>query len=380
MRDLITCPHCSNEFPASAVFTHQLEEERKKIRKEQEDIVRKKIDNEVKSKLEDSKNEKEELTKQNESLQSQLLETNKLLRELKNQLTQKNIEMEKRLAEEEDKIRIQEKQKSDEMNRFKLLEYEKKIQDISKVNEELKRKLEQGSQQAQGEVLEEFLENTLKSVFIFDRIEPVPKGVKGADIVQVVNNKYGNSAGKIIWEFKRTKAWSNDWVVKLKSDKRAVNAEIAVLVTNILPSTIKGFGYHEGVWLVGYESIVGAATALRTVLLEKAIAKSASTNTEEKKDALFEYIHSAEFKNRVEAISESFRARKEEIDFEKRWFTKKWAKEEKTINMLLTNNSRLRGELEAIVGGDFNDVKEAELISLDGHTEGTEVIVEDRLL
>jgi Uncharacterized protein conserved in bacteria (DUF2130) len=46
-----------------------------------------------------------------------------------------------------------------------------------------KRKLEHGSQQAQGEVLEIQLEELLRGAFPLDQIEAVPKGMNGADIV-----------------------------------------------------------------------------------------------------------------------------------------------------------------------------------------------------
>ena len=67
-----------------------------------------------------------------------------------------------------------------------LLEKEKQLADALKVNEELKRKLQQGSQQTQGEVLELALENTLKTQFPHDEISAVGKGVRGADILQKV--------------------------------------------------------------------------------------------------------------------------------------------------------------------------------------------------
>src|SRR6266403_1835673 len=57
---------------------------------------------------------------------------------------------------------------------------------MQKTIEELKRKAEQGSQQLQGEVLELQLESLLAAKFPHDRIEPVPKGEHGGDILQRV--------------------------------------------------------------------------------------------------------------------------------------------------------------------------------------------------
>ncbi|QQS44189.1 DUF2130 domain-containing protein [Candidatus Roizmanbacteria bacterium] len=77
-----------------------------------------------------------------------------------------------------------------------MLEQDKKLSDVLKANEELRRKLEQGSQQMQGEILELALEELLQKEFPFDEIKEVPKGVNGADIIQIVRNRAGKSAGR----------------------------------------------------------------------------------------------------------------------------------------------------------------------------------------
>jgi hypothetical protein len=128
-----------------------------------------------------------------------------------------------------------------------------------------------------------------------------------------------------------------------------------------MPEGIKNFGYYQGVWVCNYESIIGIATSVRTLLISVAAAKSSTNNKEDKKDALFEYVQSTEFKNRVEAISEAFRSRQDEIDIEKRWFVKKWAREEKTIRNLIDTNQVLRGELESIIGKDIGSDRDLEL-------------------
>src|SRR5262249_57731053 len=116
--------------------------------------------------------------------------------------------------------------RADDEYRLRLAEKEKQIQDAKKANEELKRKLEQGSQQTQGEVLELQLEDMLRSAFPMDHIEPVPKGVSGADVIHRVLGRSGRECGIIVWESKRTKAWSDGWLQKLKDDQRRLTAEV----------------------------------------------------------------------------------------------------------------------------------------------------------
>ena len=55
--------------------------------------------------------------------------------------------------------------------------------------EDAKRRSELGSQELQGEVLELDIQAALEQQFPQDRIEPVVKGARGADIIQAVRNE-----------------------------------------------------------------------------------------------------------------------------------------------------------------------------------------------
>jgi len=88
--------------------------------------------------------------------------------------------------------------KATEENKYIIAQLEKKLNDAGKANEEMKRKLDQGSQQTQGEVLELELEKVLKTEFFQDEIIPVPKGINGADVIQKVFDRSGRFCGQII--------------------------------------------------------------------------------------------------------------------------------------------------------------------------------------
>jgi hypothetical protein len=55
-------------------------------------------------------------------------------------------------------------------------------------------------------------------------------------------NSSGKECGKIIYESKRTKTWNNNWLEKLKTDKRSRGADIAILVTQVFPKDMERFG------------------------------------------------------------------------------------------------------------------------------------------
>ncbi len=369
MNDKILCPYCKKQIPLTQALSHQLQEkykvfykkrlqeEKTKIEEELKKQLTKKIQEDTELKFKDKSNEAEELKKQNKAFQEQLLDLNKLIRQLRNENQNARVELEKKLAKEQERIRDEEKKRLNEEYGFKISEKEKKLTDALKVNAELKRKLEQGSQQTQGEVLELEMENMLKAEFPSDEIRSVPKGTRGADIIQIVNNNQGKSCGKIIWESKRTKTWSDSWISKLKEDQRQIHAELAVLISNILPEKIKGFGLINGIWIGSYESIIGLACALRSNLLEIALVKQASIGKKGKMEVLYNYLRGTDFKHRVEAIVESFTFMQEDIEKERRWFNAKWAKQERNIRKVIDNTSGMHGDLQSIMGRALEEIK-----------------------
>ncbi|MBI3887851.1 DUF2130 domain-containing protein, partial [Candidatus Microgenomates bacterium] len=149
--------------------------------------------------IKDKTNESEELKKQNRALQEQLLELNKTLRQMQRSFDEKELENAKKIAQEEQKIREEAKLKAEEEHKLKEAEKDKKISDLMKDLEETQRRLQQGSQQTQGEVQELILEEFLKKEFPNDEIVPVAKGVRGGDVLQSVFDKTGRQCGRILW-------------------------------------------------------------------------------------------------------------------------------------------------------------------------------------
>jgi len=392
MQDSITCPNCKKQIPLTEAITHQIdekykseladvkqkaeeerqrlisfskkriEEEKLKSREEATKELREKLKDELELQIKNTEEESKELKEQKKQLQDQLLEMNKLMRKLQDENREKELEMQKKFNEDQDKLRKEEQKRIEEQYKLKMLEQEKKMSDVLKANEDLRRKLEQGSQQMQGEILELALEELLQKEFPFDEIREVPKGVNGADIIQIVRNRGGKVCGTIIWETKRTKNWSNQWIPKLKTDQRKVKAEIAVLVSEIVPDTIDHFGLSDGVWVCRYEYIIGVAGALRSQLLEIASVRSSQKGQEGKMEVLYDYVTSIEFKHRVEAILESFNALQEEIEKERRWFALKWAREEKNLRKVFDSTLGMQGDLQSIIGKSLPELESVEAL------------------
>ncbi len=248
-------------------------------------------------------------------LQQELSEKDGKLKELRDQelaLRQEKSKLEEARREleldlqrklDEAKKAIGDQIREAEAERFKMreAEFQKKIDDTLKANEDLRRKLEQGSQQLQGEVLELEIENLLRLKFPFDSIEPVPKGEFGGDAIQKVNSQTGQQAGSILWESKRTKNWSDGWLGKLREDQRTAKADIAVIVSQTLPKGVESFDVIDGIWVTNPRAAIPVATVLRHTLLQVNMARQASEGQQTKTEMVYQYLTGPRFRQRVEA-------------------------------------------------------------------------------
>ncbi len=274
------------------------------------------------------------------------------------EVAKKNLDLDvaRKVDAERQRIREDALKEAAEQHRLKNAEKDLKLQEALKMNEDLSRKLQQGSPQAQGEVLELDLESVLRDCCRLDEILPVSKGVRGADVLQRVNSRSGVCCGLIIWEAKHTKNWSESWISKLKGDQQEAKADIAVLVTDVLPKDIDCFGMKDGVWATVPRHVPSLVAALRLTLEEVAQTKRAVASKNETVEALFNYLTGPEFAHRVEAIMRAFIGMKEELEEEKRVTTRRWAKREKQLELVVGNTSGMYGDLQGLIGTSLKPI------------------------
>lgn len=336
--------------------TH-LEIERKTI----EEKAEKRAEESMRLEFADLKEQFEEKSKKLKESQQMELELRKRQRELEQKEKSLEIEVARIIDVERQRILEEALRDYEEKHHLKDAEKEKQLTDMKKQIDELKRKAEQGSQKSQGEVLEIELEDMLKNEFPFDEIEPVPTGIKGADAIQIVKSQSGKVCGKILWETKRTKTWSDLWLQKLKDDQQEAKADIAVLVSEILPKGLTHFRMIKGIWVTAIPSSLSLALALRVVLTQVAREKQLQSGKQEKMELVYNYLTGPEFRNRVEAIIESFIAMKSDLDAEKRAMSKIWDKRQKQIERVIYNIGGMHGDLEGIAGMTLPTIKTLEL-------------------
>jgi len=223
--------------------------------------------------------------------------------------------------------------------------------------EELRRKAEQGSQQLQGEAQELELESLLRTKFTRDTIEPVPKGEFGGDVLHRVIGPLGQLCGTILWESKRTKNWSDGWLPKLRDDQRTAKAEIALLVSQVLPKGVEAFDFIDGVWVTESRCAIPVAIALRQSLVELATARQGGEGQKTKMELVYQYLTGPRFRHRVEAIVEKFEDMQADLDKERKTMTRLWAKREEQIKGVIETTVGMYGDLQGIAGRTMQEIE-----------------------
>ena len=293
-------------------------------------------------------------------------------RELDDAKRELDLTVEKRVQAGLTVTREQAKKEADEASKLKLMEAEQTISAMKKQVEDLKRKAEQGSQQLQGEVQELELETLLSAKFPLDQINPVPKGEYGGDVLQHVAGPFGQACGMILWESKRTKNWSDGWLVKLREDQRQAKAELAVIVSQALPKEVETFDLMEGVWVTHPKEALPLAMALRQGLMEVASAKQTTEGQQTKMEMVYDYLMGPRFRQRVQAIVEAFSTMQDDLDKERKVIMKQWAKREEQIGRVMQATVGMYGDLQGIAGKTLQEIEGLELRALDAPKEKDE--------
>lgn len=374
MDNTIKCPSCGNVIEIAAAIIDQFKkevgeqqkQEIEQIKKETEEKVRKQLEEKSLFEISDLKKslmEKEEKMKGYREEELKLREEKRKLQEAKEEM---EILMQRRLDEEKKKIEESTTRKILDEFRLKDQEKDKIINDLKNSLQDAQRKASQGSQQTQGEVLELDIENTLRNSFPNDEIMPVEKGIKGADIRQIVKSPKGTVCGVILWETKRTKAWTDEWTSKLKEDLRTEKADISVIISLALPKEAEnGIGVKDNVWVVNYNLFLPLAIALRKNLLDVAYQKALQVNQGRKADLLFEFITGNEFRQQVESLVEVYLEMQDQLNKEKMAFEKSWKVREGQVRRLIANTINIYGGAQGLVGSSMPQIKGLEILQIE---------------
>ena len=271
-------------------------------------------------------------------------------RELADRERELSLTIERQVSLGIDTARQTARRESDEANKLRLLEKDTLLESLQDKITDLQQKIEQGSQQLQGEVQELDLEASLRARFPHDELTEVGKGVSGADVTQVVCAASGATCGTILWESKRTKRWSDGWLAKLREDGRKASADLLVIVSAVLPEAVETFDCLDNVWVCSPKAALPVATALRAALLSAHNVRQVQAGMKTKSEEVYAYVTGPQFKRRVEALVEAFTTMQEDLTAEQKATQRQWAKRTAQIERVLTSTSGMFGDMQGIAG------------------------------
>jgi len=357
----IACPSCGKKIPLTRALRAEIEQS---VERELRAKYEQRLEADVQRAEKDAASKAEKkLAQELVALRDQINEQAKDLdearrnelamrrreRELERKQQDLELEMERKLGQERARLVADTQERFAEDHRLKDAEKERQLADMRRQIEDLKRKAEQGSQQLQGEVGEEELESLLRSSFPSDDIQPIGQGVRGADLHQIVVDSRSRKCGSILWECKNTKHWNDGWLAKLKQDQRVLHADVAVLVSAVMPKGCTRFALIDDVLVTDFACAPCLAGVLRANLSELARTRTAAMHKEEKLELLHRYLSGVEFRQRVEAVVEAFTAMRHDLDQERRAAERQWARRARQIDAVTLNVSGMYGDLQGIL-------------------------------
>ena len=405
----IICPKCGSEINIEEAlysklhtkFEIDIQSQRKKYKAAMADLTKQQEALEAKEiaftlKLQQALNEqlaKEKIKMQyelTENIKATLKEENTLqLQQLQEELDEKSIQLQELNAskatiaklkrektEIESKIRAdaaielnrtieQERSKAQkeaqEASQMQLKAKDEQLHQIKRQLEDAQRKAEQGSQQIQGEAQEHSIEEYLDLQFKYDDIAEIKKGAYGADCIQTINTPDFQNCGKICYESKNTKSFSNEWIGKLKHDMLEAGADVGVLVTAVYPKDMDRMGFIDGIWVCSYEEFKGSVALLRQKIIEIYIATKSQENRADKMGLLYSYFTSNEFSMQLRSIVDGFILMQKELDKQKRAVMASWKRQQKYIDAVLINTTNMYGSIKGIAGNAIESVEALEL-------------------
>lgn len=355
---------------------NELRQQLTKEKEEVDDLVNSRVRSQLSSKEEAMKESirkeiNEEKTLQLQELEKELIKKSSQLQDLnrtKAQLetlrrdmeeaeTRIVLQKEKELTERLEQARSSIKEQVQQESFLKLKERESVINQLKEQLDIAKRKAEQGSMQLQGEIQELEIIELLSEFHPYDEITQSKKGANAADILQVVRTQSGAECGKIYYESKRTKSWSNEWVKKFKQDNLNTKADILVLVTNSLPKEVQRYGIVDGVWVCSFNDVKELSLVLRYGLLKLQSVAVTQHGKESKMELLYSYLTSENFKAVFESILEGFKTIQDSHQSEKLKMQRLWKEREKVLEQVLSNSVEFYGSIKGIAGSAIPEIQ-----------------------
>ncbi len=261
-----------------------------------------------------------------------------------------DLAIQKRLSTERDALVRQAAQQARETYEMEVKEKDRNIQLLRQQVNQLHERLQSGSAQTRGYIQQEDLARFLTELYPDDEVAEIKRGVYGADILHTIRLRSGSSAGTILWESKRTKDFHANWIDKLREDQREQKADMAILVSQVLPEDINQFAVVGGV-IVTHPSVVDSLSGIvRQHLINLTRQRFTAEQRQDKVHELYSYMTGKEFHQRISGIVEAVVNLDQLAGREIRSHQRLWAQRRKLHEGVVKQAALLYGEIAGIVG------------------------------
>ena len=400
----ITCPHCDGHIDMTDLMRGQISKQLKTEHQAELQVLKTNFDQQ----LEEQTSKQRGLTKDyaaqkaQEATERAQTEMSELVAALNTQLEESNSKVQKlhaatanveqmkrehsaerakyeadsevkfssKLSEEAEKQREALENQNETRLKQKMVEQEleasqlrKQLKDQENLTAVMTKKLEQGSQQLQGEAAELVIENFLKNEYEFDSIQEIKKGVKGADVLQIIHTREIADCGSIYYESKNTQDFKKEWIPKLQRDMLANKSNVGIIVTRTMPSDMPRSGSRDGIWICSFEDFKTVVAIHRASIIQLKVQSMTQDNRNDKKDVLYDFVTSQAYQARVQSLVNTFIDMQSTLKKEQRTQAVSWKIREKQIENIISSTTDMYGSIKGIAGNSVKSIPELELPS-----------------
>jgi hypothetical protein len=214
--------------------------------------------------------------------------------------------------------------------------------------DQLSRKLDKQGADQLGKEAETDLLLELSKAFQADRIDPIRRGVKGADIIHDIMED-GKRLGRIVYESKNVSTWSNKFITQAKQYQTQYDTPNVIVVSRSFPQKKKGLCILKNVPVVDPHMAICLASIMRDGIREVGLARVTRAGRDEKAHQLFEYILSDKFVTRFREIAESVESLRERQRKERDWHEDAWDEQSSLYDKIDARRREVDSQIKTIV-------------------------------
>ncbi len=211
----------------------------------------------------------------------------------------------------------------------------------------LSQKLERQTSEQMGEIGEAEVYAALKGAFPTDDIQRIPRGVRGADILQKVIVD-GKEIGRIVYECKNVSTWQNEWVTKARRYRSEYQTPWVIIAARTFPRRQKWFVVEKSVPVIDFRLTVKLAEIIRNAVTEIGQLRMSHVGRQAKADQMFEYILSDHFVSRFKGVAEAVAALREHQSKERQWHSEAWTKQSRLYDEMDDGRREIGARIRAI--------------------------------